>query len=466
MTESEQRYRQLIRTSPAPINLFDASGEIIWGNDAVVDLLAIDSRDQLIGRSIFEFIHPDDRYTAAEELTAVVEEKRATGPTTMNLERDDGEVRTIQVATAPGRYRGRDIGQAVVVDVTELEQMQAELERERDFVEKALDVLDDVFYVIDTAGTLVRWNDALLDVSGYSADEVRRMEVEEFFVDDDVDRVSASIARAFADGADTVEATVLTKRGETIPFEFRKRRLTRDGETCGLVGVGRDVSAQKTREQHLRTVDVLLQHQLRNQLNVVQGRAAVLREQLSDPDDEHFDELYAATERMLDTFDHHRYIITQLTERPEREHVDVVAVLDDAVAECREEHPGAAFVLHVPDEAMVVASPAIEYALRELFRNAIEHARADRPEVEITVTGDGSRVRIEVVDAGPPIPEMEYSFLAGPDALESTYHPSGLGLWSVYLAVTQSHGSVTVDRTADAGNAVAIELPTPPRDWE
>ncbi|KPN31100.1 PAS domain S-box protein [Halolamina pelagica] len=107
MDESERRYQELIQTSPAPINLFDATGEIVWGNDAVLDLLALDSRDDLIGRSIFEFIRPADRFTAETELAEVVDEKRSAGPTQMQLRTDEGEERTIRVATAPGRYKGK-----------------------------------------------------------------------------------------------------------------------------------------------------------------------------------------------------------------------------------------------------------------------------------------------------------------------------------------------------------------------
>ncbi len=107
MDESERRYQELIQTSPAPINLFDASGEIVWGNDAVLDLLDIDTREELIGRSIFEFIQPDDRFTAETELAAVVTEKESAGPTQMQLCTDAGAERTIRVATAPGHTRGR-----------------------------------------------------------------------------------------------------------------------------------------------------------------------------------------------------------------------------------------------------------------------------------------------------------------------------------------------------------------------
>jgi len=123
--ERSHLYGYLLDISPTPINLFDESGRTIWGNDAVLDLLGLTRREELVGRSIFEFIHPDDHDRARAEVASVIDEKEPTGPTEMRLRRADGAVRHIRVSTAIGTYLGVDVGQAVVVDVT------ARKERER-----------------------------------------------------------------------------------------------------------------------------------------------------------------------------------------------------------------------------------------------------------------------------------------------------------------------------------------------
>lgn len=117
--ESHDRYRHLVDVSPVPINLFDSDGTIIWGNNAVIELLGLDGREDLIGRSIFEFIHPDDEAQARAELEAVISQKSAAGPTSMRLSPPDGDVRYISVATAIGEFLGTDIGQAVIINITD-----------------------------------------------------------------------------------------------------------------------------------------------------------------------------------------------------------------------------------------------------------------------------------------------------------------------------------------------------------
>jgi PAS domain S-box-containing protein len=465
MGESERRYQELIRTSPAPINLFDASGEIIWGNDAVLDLLGLDTREELVGRSIFEFIHPDDRYTAESELEAVVTEKKSIGPTPMRLTRADGEERIIRVSTAPGEYGGKDIGQAVVIDVTELNRVHDELAEAREFIEMALDTIEDVFYVIDTHGDLQRWNDALLDVSGYTETELRAMDIEDFFIDGHTELVSESIARAFATGRDTIEAVVRTKSGERIPYEFRKRRLVTDGSAIALVGIGRDITQRKSREQHLRTVDYTLQHHLRNQLNIIQGTVELLVEGDGTADGRHVAAIHESADKMLSLFDHHRDIVTHLLLDTTRERIDVIDVLETLFADFNAEYPHAELTVRGPDSAPVIAVPYITRAFHELLWNALKHNDADVPRVEVTVDADSSPVRITVADNGPVIFRQEYEFMHSPETLDSTSHPTGLGLWSVNLAVQYSRGTFTVDEDADDGNTIVVELPAPVDDW-
>ncbi len=137
--EEAGRYRNLVETSPAPINIFDADGETVWGNDAVVELLGLEDRSALVGRSIFEFIHPEDREIARGELRNIVEEGVSTGPTYMRLVRADGEVRHVRIATAPGRYRGERIGQAVAVDVTPLRHHERRLERLNEMLNECIE---------------------------------------------------------------------------------------------------------------------------------------------------------------------------------------------------------------------------------------------------------------------------------------------------------------------------------------
>lgn len=252
LRQSERRYRNLIETSPAPINIFDGEGTIRWGNDAVLELLGVDDREELEGRSIFEFVHPEDRDVAEDELARVVRRDDTAGPTRMRLRRDDGEVRHIRVSTASGRFRGGRVGQAVVIDVTGQRELEAELRAERDFVESALDVLRDVFYVVDADGRLERWNARLAEVTGYDDDELEAADATEFVPPEHERRIEDALEDALESGTVSLEADLVTGDGDRRRYEFAGARLDGGAGAARIVGIGRDVTERERLQRELR----------------------------------------------------------------------------------------------------------------------------------------------------------------------------------------------------------------------
>ncbi|MCW8173695.1 PAS domain S-box protein [Natrialba swarupiae] len=63
----------------------------------------------------------------------------------------------------------------------------------KEFVDDLLDAIEDVVYVLDTAGDLQMWNAAFEEVTGYESDEVASMNATEFFAGDDVEAAAAAV---------------------------------------------------------------------------------------------------------------------------------------------------------------------------------------------------------------------------------------------------------------------------------
>lgn len=253
LERQEHRYRNLIENSPAPINLFGDGGVTVWGNDAVVDLLGLEDREQLVGRSIFDFIHPDDHGIAQDELADVIDRGEVVGPTQFRLVREDGEIKHVQVTTTDGWFDGEKVGQAVVNDVTELKRIQADLRDERDFIRDALNELEDVFFFIDTDGYLQRWNEEFSRIAGLEGDEITEMHATQFATESQRDRVSSAIETALQTGEAYVEVDIETVDHVTRRYEVKSARLdTPAGTARGIVGIGRDVTERNRMERELR----------------------------------------------------------------------------------------------------------------------------------------------------------------------------------------------------------------------
>ncbi len=123
---------------------------------------------------------------------------------------------------------------------------QQKLEAEKAFIEKSLDTIEDTFYMLDPNGNIERWNDSLVEVTGYSDEEISRMHAMDFFSDADDTAIANTITEALETGSAVVEADYVTKDGEHIPYEFTGTSFTdSDGELVGIIGIGRDIAERK-----------------------------------------------------------------------------------------------------------------------------------------------------------------------------------------------------------------------------
>jgi PAS domain S-box-containing protein len=169
---------------------------------------------------------------------------------------DEGDTRWLWVQAEPIVEDGsveRIVGFSR--DITDRTERERELSDEQEFVGQALDTLDDVFYYIGPNGEMRRWNDALVDVSGYSAAEIEGMNAAEFFPPDERDRIGEAIATTIETGSVSVTAEFRTKAGERIPYEFTGSRVDGDdGSVRGLVGIGRNLADRREKERRFEAV--------------------------------------------------------------------------------------------------------------------------------------------------------------------------------------------------------------------
>ena len=169
--------------------------------------------------------------------------------------REDGSRFWAHVTITAIREDGELQGFAKVTrDMTDRREREQRIREEKAFVESLLDNQRDVVYAFDVEGELLRWNDRLQEVTGYSDDELSEMCIEDFVADHARERLSGSVEQVVEYGErETIELPLVTADGTEIPYEFSGSPLTdEDGTIVGLTGIGRDVTDRKARERQLR----------------------------------------------------------------------------------------------------------------------------------------------------------------------------------------------------------------------
>ena len=225
--------------------------------------------------------------------------------------------------------------------------------------------------------------------------------------------------------------------------------------------VRRSVDESRERTQQLQVLDRVLRHTLRNELNVVRGRAELVAAQTDGEPAEHARTVVERCDALLETADKERAINDVLGPETTAGSVDVARVVDHAVERSRGQYPAAALALDVPECATAIAVPQLGTAVEELVENGIRHADQDPPQVAVDVTAAGDTVRIDVADHGPGIPDVERRVLSGEDAIDALHHSQGLGLWLVHWVVAHSGGDLSFADNDPRGTVVSITLPVP-----
>lgn len=117
--------------------------------------------------------------------------------------------------------------------------------------EAVIESLPGIFYLFDDQCKPVRWNEALEDVTKYSAEEIVKIHLLDFFEKEDRRKVEASVQQVFTDGKATLEVDLLSKDHSKTPYLLTGSRVTVEGENY-LVGLGIDITKRRCLEEAFR----------------------------------------------------------------------------------------------------------------------------------------------------------------------------------------------------------------------
>ena len=118
LRESEDRYRRLVELAPDAIVVHSA-GKIVFLNAAGARLIGAASAEELIGRELLEFVHPDSRAAVVERMRVMLEQGQSVPRITERFLRLDGSAVEVDVIATPLRYHDAPAVLVVARDVSE-----------------------------------------------------------------------------------------------------------------------------------------------------------------------------------------------------------------------------------------------------------------------------------------------------------------------------------------------------------
>jgi len=332
----------------------------------------------------------------------------------------------------------------------ERQQHQQELERTSQFLIETQEVASIGGWEFDLQSEEMRWSDEVYSIHGLPLDaDISPEEGVEFYHQDDRDTIKNAFKRLTTEGEPyDLELRLITVDDEVRWVRTRGAPQYEDDEIVRVTGTFQDITERKDRENELqKQYDRLdefasvISHDLRNPLNIAQGRIEIVKQEC---DSDSLEPIDRSLDRMESIIQDTLTLARQGQTVGEMNPIRIVDIINNCWSGVETDNAS----LRIDDEFVINSdSDRLRQVFENLFRNAVEHGGGD-----VTVrVGRAGEDCFYVEDDGPGIPTNER------DRVLEAGHTSasggtGLGL-TIVKRIAEAHGWEVTITEEDSGGA-------------
>ncbi len=257
LKESEEELRAMFDSVRDGIIVVDMLGNMQRMNDAALRMTGY-TREELIGKSAMDFVHPDDLDKVVADMGKTLESNQLIDAALCyRLVRKDGSIFEAEMGTgilrdAEGNIKGL-VG--VMRDITERKRMQEELQASEEKLRFTFQSIKDMLIVTDLETRVIDVNETTLQLTGYSREELLGRGGFDLISPKDRDRAIAPMGEALQTGRplERIELAVITADGGELETEFSINMVhNAEGNPTGFIAVARDISERIRYERALK----------------------------------------------------------------------------------------------------------------------------------------------------------------------------------------------------------------------
>jgi PAS domain S-box-containing protein len=486
LAETEERYGRLLDLSLDAI-VVHLGGRILHANAAAARLVGAAASEELLGRSVLDFVHPDSRPAVIERMHRAAEAGSMLDPLEEKLVRLDGSIIDVVVSGATVTFGGRPAIQVLIRDLTDRRRTAAALdETERRFRQLFESSLDAVAINILPEGRYLEVNDEFARLTGYRREEVLGHTPTELgiWVDPSIhDEAMKELRRLRV--VRNVEARLRQKDG-SIGWILYSAVIVEVASQPAILSFARNISALKQAEEELaRARDQALEasriksaflsnmsHEIRTPLNVILGYTALISDHLNELGDATqqplFGAIRAAGKRLVGSID----AILDLSKiesgmfrvHPHRLRLRPIleGIFEEYGAIARKKGLSLSLAFRIDDPIVEFDEYCFRQAVSHLLDNAIKFT--DRGSVVASLAQDPDDVLFfEIRDTGVGIDRDYLSRLFEPFSQESSGDSRRFEGTGVSLALTRRYlelngATITVESQKRWGSTFRIRF--------
>ena len=250
LKESENKYRDLVENSPDSIVIY-VDGIIVFANKESLNLMGAAKKEEIVGKSVFQFVHPDYRELVIERMTKMVSKGAVLPLAEEKFVRIDGTEVTVEIKAVLVTHENKRAVQLIIRDITDRKQAEDKLFKSEEKYDALYESVQDVFFKTDLAGILLDLSPSVIYFSDFNREELIGTPVSDIYYDQD-ERIELLNAITKNGEIRDYELKIKAKNNE-IRYGSINARLISDlqGNPSYIYGSIRDITDRKQAEQAL-----------------------------------------------------------------------------------------------------------------------------------------------------------------------------------------------------------------------
>ena len=253
LKESETRFRTVFEGTSMAIALVDRRGKPLGVNPAFSQMFGY-SFEEFVKLNNLKYLYPDNAMVDAGLYTEMLNGKRDHYTVDKRYICNDGEIlwgrqNLSVVRDAEGQP---EYFIAMIEDITERKRMEESLRQSEERYRELFENANDIIYTHDLKGNFTSINRVAEQVTGYSLDEIIKMNIAQILPPESLNLAQQMITGKLKDGGRTeYELEVIAKDGHRVLLEVSTRLIHQDSKPVGVQGIARDITERKKMEEEL-----------------------------------------------------------------------------------------------------------------------------------------------------------------------------------------------------------------------
>ncbi|MDO9256111.1 MAG: PAS domain S-box protein [Bacteroidales bacterium] len=265
LRESELKYRELIENSPDAI-VIHSKGEILLANKEACNLMAVDRAEDILGKQVLQFVHPDYREMVIDRMKKMSEDGLALPLSEERFVRPNGSEVVVEVKAIPILFENEEAVQLIIRDITKRKEAEDAIRNSelnfRELFEANTDGITIFNINPDGLPTIILdMNENSARMLGYTKDELLHLTPTAIEKDSTSEKIERRMNDLLSKGFSNFETIIQHKDGHEIEADIKVMMINYNNQPA-LMNIVRDITDRKNSEIQLQKYAIELNKQI------------------------------------------------------------------------------------------------------------------------------------------------------------------------------------------------------------